>query len=141
MQQKVNVVTLGVKDLIESVNFYQNKLGWKLAEKNDNIAFFDMGGTILSLYPRTALADDALVSHEGSGFSGFTFAINTESEEEVNNIFQELANKGVAIQKKPHKVFWGGYSGYFVDPDGYLWEVAYNPFWKLDENGNVVIGE
>lgn len=141
MRQKINVVTLGVKDLSKSVDFYENKLGWKLAEKTDNIVFFDMNGMILSLYPRTALADDVLVNHEGSGFSGFTFAINAESEEEVNNIFRELATKGVVIQKEPRKVFWGGYSGYFADLDGYLWEVAYNPFWKLDQNGNVIIGE
>jgi uncharacterized glyoxalase superfamily protein PhnB len=83
------------------------------------------------------LAEDALVAAEGSGFSGMTLAYNAQSESEVDEIIADLKSKGVKIAKEPQKVFWGGYSSYFADPDGYLWEVAYNPFFPFDEQGNL----
>jgi uncharacterized glyoxalase superfamily protein PhnB len=91
----------------------------------------------LTIFPREKLAEDALVSAEGSGFSGITLAFNARSESEVDQIISDLKSKGVRILKEPQKVFWGGYSSYFADPDGYCWEVAYNPFFPFDEGGNL----
>jgi uncharacterized glyoxalase superfamily protein PhnB len=92
---------------------------------------------VLALFPRAALAEDALTSPEGNGFSGITLAFNARSEAEVDEIISDLKSKGVKIAKEPQKVFWGGYSSYFVDPDDYFWEVAYNPFFPFDESGNL----
>ena len=92
---------------------------------------------MLSLFPRKELAKDATVPSEGNGFRSFSLAHNLRSEQEVDALFVELTSKGVAILKQPQKVFWGGYSGYVADPDGNLWEIAYNPFLPLDNNGNV----
>ncbi len=94
-----------------------------------------MNGVILSVFGRDALADDANVSAEGSGFAGIALAINLESEAAVDTVMASVAARGARITKPARKVFWGGYSGYFRDPDGYLWEIAYNPFWPLDEHG------
>ena len=91
----------------------------------------------MALFPRDELAKDALVSSEGSGFAGFTMAHNVNSEKEVDDVIADLKSKGVKITKEPQKMFWGGYSSYFADPDGFLWEVAYNPFFPFDENGNL----
>lgn len=103
------------------------------------IAFFDLNGTVLELFEREALAKDAGVSHEGSGFPGFTLAHNVRSENEVDELFDEVRKAGARILKEPKKTDWGGYSGYFADPDGYLWEVAYNPSWNFDEKGRVLL--
>jgi uncharacterized glyoxalase superfamily protein PhnB len=136
IEQRMTIITLGVKDLSKSINFYEDKLGWERMEwESDNIAFYKLNGIILSLFPEDDLADDANVHKEGNGFKKFSMAYNTTSEKEVDQIFEDLENKGVKIVKKPEKVFWGGYSGYFADPDDNLWEVAYNPFLELDENG------
>ena len=103
----------------------------------DDIAFFSLGGMVSGLYPRHALAEDANVKPEGNGFSGITISYNAKSEQEVNDVLQEVKKLGATIIKPAQKVFWGGYSGYFKDLDGHLFEVAYNPFWELDENDNV----
>lgn len=138
MKQHLHLVTLGVNDFKKSVDFYTNILGWKPASaSNDDVAFFQAGGVVLGLYPREKLAEDAMVSPEGIGFSGVTLAYNAQSEAEVDTIIADLKSKGVKIMKEPQKVFWGGYSSYFADPDGYLWEVAYNPFFPFDESGNL----
>lgn len=138
MDQHLHIVTLGVKDLDLSRQFYKETLGWKLSgASSDGIAFFQAGGMILALFPRQALAEDALTSPEGSGFSGITLAYNARSESEVDEIIADLRSKGVKIVKEPQKVFWGGYSSYFADPDDYRWEVAYNPFFPFDESGNL----
>ncbi|HJX80906.1 MAG TPA: VOC family protein, partial [Candidatus Udaeobacter sp.] len=97
------------------------------------------GGIVFAIYPREKLAEDAVVSPEGSGFSGITLAHNARSESEVDKIITDLKAKGVKILKEPQKVFWGGYSSYFADPDDYRWEVAYNPFFAFDENGNLTL--
>ena len=99
--------------------------------------FFQAGGVVLSIFPREKLAEDAQVKAEGSGFAGITLAYNTQSEAEVDEIINDLRAKGVKILKEPQKVFWGGYSSYFADPDGNCWEVAYNPFFPFDEQGNL----
>lgn len=90
-----------------------------------------MEGSWIALYPREKLAEDATVSSDGSGFTGITLAHNVKTKAEVNAVIALAAKAGARIVKKPQQVFWGGYSGYFADPDGYLWEVAYNPFTDL----------
>jgi uncharacterized protein len=138
MNQHVHLITLGVKDFKKSVEFYTKILGWKpSSSSNDDVVFIQAGGVALSIYPREKLAEDALVSPEGNGFSGFTLAYNARSESEVDEIIRDLKSKGVKIIKEPQKVFWGGYSSYFADPDDYRWEVAYNPFFAFDESGNL----
>ena len=138
MNQRLHLVTLGVRDFEKSKKFYEETLGWKPASaSNGDVAFFQAGGVVFAIYPREKLAEDALTSAMGSGFAGFTLAHNAKSESEVDEIIADLKSKGVKIVKEPQKVFWGGYSSYFADPDGYLWEVAYNPFFPFDENGNL----
>jgi catechol 2,3-dioxygenase-like lactoylglutathione lyase family enzyme len=137
MKQHLHIITLGVKDFETSKRFYSETLGWKIARPQEGIAFFQAGGVVLALYPRDMLAEDALVSAEGNGFSGIALAYNARSEAEVDEIISDLRSKGVKIIKEPQKVFWGGYSSYFADPDDNLWEVAYNPFFPFDEMGNL----
>lgn len=138
MNQHLHLVTLGVRDYEKSKTFYIDTLGWKPSGNSSNeITFFQAGGIVLSIFPREKLAEDALVSPEGLGFSGFTLAYNAQSETEVDEIIRALRAKGVKILKEPQKVFWGGYSSYFADPDGNCWEVAYNPFFPFDESGNL----
>jgi catechol 2,3-dioxygenase-like lactoylglutathione lyase family enzyme len=137
MNQHLHIVTLGVKDLEVSRKFYAETLGWKIARPQEGIVFFQAGGVVLALFPREELAKDATVPAKGSGFAGFTLAYNAGSEAEVDEIIADLKAKGVKILKEPQKVFWGGYSSYFADPDGNCWEVAYNPFFPFDENGNL----
>ncbi len=138
MNQHLHLVTLGVRDLETSRKFYTQTLGWKPSSAgNEGVAFIQAGGVVLSLYPREELAKDALVPSEGQGFAGFTLAYNAQSEAEVDEIIRDLKAKGVKILKEPQKVFWGGYSSYFADPDGNCWEVACNPFFPFDENGNL----
>ena len=129
MEQRITLITLGVADLQVSASFYENILGWKRSPmSSENIVFFELNGVFLSLYERVALAEDATVDATGSGFKGFTLAHNLGSETEVDNLINDLRAKGVIIVKEPQKVFWGGYSSYFADPDGNLWEVAFNPY-------------
>lgn len=137
MNQHLHLVTLGVSDLEASKRFYTETLGWKISRPQEGVAFFQAGGVVLVLFPREELAKDALVPAEGNGFVGISLAYNAQSEAEVDEIIGDLRSKGVKILKEPQKVFWGGYSSYFADLDGYLWEVAYNPFFAFDENGNL----
>lgn len=141
MNQHLHLVTLGVRDFERSKKFYAETLGWKPStSSNDDITFFQAGGIVLSIYPREKLAEDALVDPEGHGFAGFTLAYNARNELEVDEIIGDLRAKGVKIIKEPQKVFWGGYSSYFADPDDNCWEVAYNPFFPFDESGNLKLG-
>ena len=124
------MITLGVKDLATSVRFYQEGLSFPQMESPPDAAFFTLNGTWLGLYNREALAEDATVKSDGSGFNSFTLSHNVETEEEVDTIIKKAVEAGASIVKEPQKTSWGGYSGYFKDPDGHLWEVAYNPhFW------------
>lgn len=141
MNQHLHIITLGVRDFERSYKFYTQTLGWETsATIDDEIAFFQTGGVVFAIYPREKLAEDALTSPEGRGFAGFTLAHNAKNEQEVDEIIRDLETKGVEIIKQPQKVFWGGYSSYFADPDGFRWEVAYNPYSGFDENGNLKIG-
>jgi catechol 2,3-dioxygenase-like lactoylglutathione lyase family enzyme len=139
MQQRLTLITLGVSNLNASKNFYQNIFGWTpLPISNDDVIFFQLNGILLSLFPDHSLAEDAGVSETGSGFKKFSLAHNLRSEKEVDDLIAELESKGVKIVKRPQKVFWGGYSSYIADPDGFLWEIAFNPFMEMDEKGSVV---
>lgn len=135
----MNIISLGVKDLNASRHFYHKILGWEPhSSSNDGISFFKLNGIFLSLYPEDKLAEDAGVNAQGQGFKKFSLAYNTRSEKEVDDLIAELNSKGVKIVKEPEKVFWGGYSSYFADPDDNLWEIAYNPYLELDVNGSAV---
>lgn len=127
MKPRMSMITLGVDDMARAVDFYQNGLGFPREGEGDEVAFFRLNGTWLGLYGRKALADDAQVDAEGTGFNSFAIAHNVHSEEEVDEVMDEALKAGAELVKKPQKVFWGGYSGYFKDPDGHLWEVAHNP--------------
>jgi catechol 2,3-dioxygenase-like lactoylglutathione lyase family enzyme len=130
MKPRISMITLAVRDLAAAVRFYQDGLGFPRMESSPEVAFFTLDGTWLALYGREALAEDATVPAEGQGFEGFTLAHNVHSEAEVNSVVAQATAAGATLVKPPGKVFWGGYSGYFKDPDGHLWEVAYNPlFW------------
>lgn len=137
MKQHLHIITLGVQDLETSKNFYAETLGWTIARPQEGVAFFQAGGVVLVLFPRDELAKDATVDADGHGFAGISLAHNANSETEVDEIIGDLRSKGVKIVKEPQKVFWGGYSSYFADPDGFLWEVAYNPFFPFDDRGNL----
>ena len=137
MRQKLNLITLGVHDLEKSIKFYE-KLGWKKSKHSvEGLALFPLGGITLALHSRHELAADAAVEDKPTGFSGITFSLNAKSEEEVNAVFAEAEKAGAKITKPAQKVYWGGYSGYFADLDGNLIEVAFNPFWELDEADNL----
>ena len=127
MKPRISMITLGVRDLAASVKFYEDGLGFPRMESPPEVAFFTLNGTWLGLYGRDALAEDATVSAEGHGFESFALAHNVKSEAEVNEVVSQAIEAGGTLVKKPQKVFWGGYSGYFKDPDGHLWEVAHNP--------------
>lgn len=129
MEQRLSFITLGVEDLSTSADFYENKMGWKRNEmSNENIIFFQLNGILLSLYEKEKLAEDATVDPKGNGFKGFTLSYLTGSEKEVDDIIENLRKQGVKVVKAPQKVFWGGYHSYIADPDGYLWEIAFNPY-------------
>lgn len=140
---RINLIALGVRDMERSRAFYQN-LGFTTpnTEENPNVVFFANNGTKLELYPLEGLAKDINETDPpklGSGFPGITLAFNAKSKEEVDAIFAKIEMIGGTIAKQPQPAFWGGYSGYFRDPDGYYWEVAYWDGWKFDQNDMIVI--
>ncbi|MGH9835948.1 MAG: VOC family protein [Blastocatellia bacterium] len=128
MKPHITLITLGVKELKRSIEFYEKGLGLPKKAGPEGIAFFETSGTMLSLYPREKLAEDITISAEGSGFQGFALAHNVESPEAVDATLEEAVAAGATLIKPGQKVFWGGYSGYFTDPDGFYWEVAWNPY-------------
>jgi catechol 2,3-dioxygenase-like lactoylglutathione lyase family enzyme len=130
MNPRISMITLAVRDMAESVRFYEQGLGLPRMNSDPNVAFFNLNGSWLGLYGREALAEDVGVPAAGNGFSGFTLAHNVESEDAVDALMTQALDAGARLVKAAQKVFWGGYSGYFSDPDGHLWEVAHNPhFW------------
>lgn len=137
MRQTLSFVTLGVADLQRSRAFYR-ALGWvESSASQEAIAFFNTGSVVFALFQRQALAEDANVPAGGSGFPGFTLAHNVESEAAVVATLAEAVTAGATLARPGEKVFWGGFRGYFADPDGFLWEVCYNPFFPLDADGRV----
>lgn len=140
MHPRLNLVTLGVHDLSRSLQFYRDGLGWKPSSASQaEVAFFQLGGLVLALYPRTKLAEDITVDSVGTGFSGITLAYNGKSRAEVDEVLQLVERLGARVVKPAQDVFWGGYSGYFADPDGHLWEVAWNPFFKFDAADQLIL--
>ena len=135
MQPRISMITLGVADLGRSVRFYREGLGLPQMDSPPSVAFFTLNGSWLGLYGREALAEDAGVSPEGAGFPRFSLAHNVASPAEVDSLLAQAVAAGATLVKPGQPVFWGGYSGYFSDPDGFLWEVAHNPlFWVGPED-------
>ncbi|HUS42010.1 MAG TPA: VOC family protein [Ilumatobacteraceae bacterium] len=137
---RISIVTFGVADLARSTAFYES-LGWtKSGSSMPTITFFDTVGPVFGLYEWSALADDAQVPSEGSGFRGVTLAMNLASTDDVDAVFAEWIAAGASSVVEPHTAFWGGYSSYVADPDGHLWEIAHNPYAGLDDDGRLVMG-
>lgn len=142
MDARLTMITLGVRDLPRAVAFYRDGLGWPLSKmSNDNVAFFRTGGVVLGLYPWDDLAEDATVDAEGKGFRGVTIAHNVATREEVAAVLGQAEAAEATIVKPAQDVFWGGHSGYFADPDGHLWEVAWNPLAPLGPDGAMQLPE
>lgn len=141
MEQRVSIVTLGVADLERSREFYE-RLGWRRStSKSEGIVFFQVGGMAFALYPREELAKDANVPSDGDGFRGISLAYNTRNHDDVDAVLEGAKTAGAKILKPAQEAFWGGYSGYFSDPDGFLWEVAWNPFFAIAEDGSICLPE
>jgi catechol 2,3-dioxygenase-like lactoylglutathione lyase family enzyme len=136
MEQRLTVVTLGVSDLARSRAFYE-ALGWTTgAAPDDDVVFFQSGGMVFALWGRSQLAEDSGVT-EGQGWGGITLAHNVRSQSEVDSAMSEAAAAGATITRRAGETFWGGYSGVFLDPDGYPWEVAHHPHWTIEQDGSV----
>ena len=129
MEQRVSFITLGVADLPRAQEFYET-LGWRaLPQSNATVAFFQCGGIVFALFGREALEEEAHVAPYGEGFSGVALAHNVREKEDVDAVLAEAEAAGGRILKRGTDAFWGGYTGYFSDPDGHVWEVAWNPEW------------
>ena len=138
MEQRLTAVTLGVADLQRARRFYEKGLGWSASlASNKDVVFFQANGLVIALWGRADLAKDANVANDGDGFSGIALAHNVRSKEDVDAVLAKAGHAGARILKPGQETFWGGYAGYFADPDGHMWEVAWNPFWPLDDVGNV----
>ncbi len=130
MKPRINMITLGVRDMEKAIRFYEKGLGLPRMPFEGGAAFFTLNGSWLSLYPWEALAKDAVVAAGGQGFRGVTLAQVVSNKEEVREVLNQAVKAGAKLLKPAQDVFWGGYSGYFADPDGHLWEVAWSPhFW------------
>ena len=142
MEPRISIITFGVADLERSYRFYKDGLGFPTAGKPDaGIVFFKTGGVCFAIYPKDKLAEEVEgeFSSEADKFHTFTIAHNTRKKEEVDEILKLAEQAGGKIEKPAQDVFWGGYSGYFSDPDGYLWEVAYADCWTFNEDGSLVV--
>lgn len=140
MEPRLTLITLGVADLDRAVAFYRDVVGWTPTTASSEVAFFDLGGLVLALWPNRDLAAELALPPDSLGaYHGFALAHNLRSATAVDALFAELAAKGARITKVPAATAWGGYSGYFEDVDGHRWEVAHNPFWPLDADGRVVL--
>jgi catechol 2,3-dioxygenase-like lactoylglutathione lyase family enzyme len=136
MEQRLSMVTLGVADLDRARRFYE-ALGWRRHGDQAEVVFFQAGGMVLGLWSRESLAEDARVPAGGPGFGGIALAYNTRAREDVDAVLAEAEAAGATITKPAEEAFWGGYTGYFADPDGHLWEVAWNPHWTIEKDGSV----
>jgi uncharacterized protein len=138
VDQRLSLVTLGVRDLARARRFYEG-LGWTTrADPGDDVVFFQAGGMIVALWGRESLAEDSGVADSG-GWGGVTFAYNTRSPAEVDEVIEQARVAGATIPREPGETFWGGYSGMFVDPEGHPWEVAHNPRWTITEDGSTIL--
>ena len=134
MDQRVSLITLAVADLARAAEFY-TALGWARQDSDEGIVVYDLPGQSLALYPRADLARDMGLSEAELGVGGMTLACNTRDRAEVARIMERAEAAGARILRPAHDVFWGGHIGYFADPDGHIWEVAYNPFSPLSPEG------
>lgn len=137
-EARINIVTLGVSDISTATNFYQ-ALGWNKSESqsNDDVSFFQLDNLVLAMYGLQGLREDACIKDDLGVPGAVTLAINLPGEADVNRFLKNITKVGGTVIKPAEKAFWGGYSGYFADPDGHRWEVAYNPFFPLDDNGMI----
>jgi catechol 2,3-dioxygenase-like lactoylglutathione lyase family enzyme len=139
MEPRLTLVTIGVADVQRSVAFYRDVVGWTPAMVLDDFAFFDLGGTLFAVWPHAAMAAELGVPQEVSAYRAVALAHNVRSREAVDAVFADLRERGATISREPTLTAWGGYSGYFQDPDGHRWEIAHNPGWPLDEHGRVAL--
>jgi uncharacterized protein len=139
MEQRVSLITLGVANLERSRQFYE-RLGWRRSmAQSEGIVFFQAGGMAVALYPRQELSKDANVAPAGSGFQGITLAYNARNRSEVDSVLADAVAADAKLLKPAQEAFWGGYSGYFSDPDGFLWEVVWNPSFPIAADGSIRI--
>ncbi len=144
MQQRVSFITLGVSDLARSRRFYEQGLGWESSRRgsSDGVVFFQMpSGLVFALFPREELAKDAGVKNTPIGFSGMALAYNVHEQHQVAETLQIAEKAGATIIKPAQDTFWGGHAGYFADPDGFLWEIAWNPHFELTPDGRMILPE
>ena len=134
MEQRVSLITLGVADMANTAAFYE-RMGWRRVESPDGVVAFDLIGQTLGLYSLAALAEDIGVAEGTLGRGAATLGYNVRTKEEVDDVLQRAKVAGATILKPAQAVFWGGYHGYFADPEGHVWEVAHNPFSPLAEDG------
>ena len=137
MEQRMSLVTLGVADMRRARRFYEHGLGWKPGFASDEVVFYETGGPIIALFGRRDLAADAQIDDDESTFGGIALAHNVRSRDDVDAVLAEAAAAGAAILKSAEETPWGGYSGYFADLDGHLWEIAFNPAWTIGADGSV----
>jgi len=139
MEQRISLVTLGVSDLDRARRFYEEGLGWQPGFTSEEVVFYQAGGLVLALFPRAALAADAGLTVTEHG-CGIALAHNVRTRVEVDAVLAEAAAAGAAILRPAEDASWGGYSGYFADPDGHPWEVAWNPHWTIEADGSIRLG-
>jgi hypothetical protein len=142
LEQRLSVMTLGVRDLGAARKLYTEALGWTPFYDKNDVVFFDLGGFVLGIYGHSGLAEDMGLAGAGAPagpYHGFALAYNARTREEVDDIFRRLTARGVQILKAPHEASWGGYCGYFADADGHAWEVAFNPQWPVRPDGRLDI--
>jgi predicted lactoylglutathione lyase len=140
MDQRISLITLGVKDLAISRKFYVEGLGWKPAFESSEIIFFQAGAMIFALFLRDQLANDFNTDPASLDRAAFALAYNVRNKSEVDPLIQRAAAAGAKVLKQPVEASWGGYSGYFADPDGFAWEVAFNPHWPIAPDGTIHYG-
>ncbi|WP_111508659.1 VOC family protein [Mycobacterium kyogaense] len=138
MEQRISLITLGVDDLARARHFYEDGLGWRPHDAPEGVVFYQLPGIAVALFGRADLAEDAHHPVDGR-FSGITIAVNQRSEAEVDAVLEQAVAAGATLLKPAERVFWGGYSGYFADPDGHVWEVALNPAWTINEDGTLTM--
>jgi hypothetical protein len=139
MDQRISIITLGVRDLAKARSFYSDGLGWKPAFENEQIVFFQAGGMVFALFLRDELAKDFGADPKSFGPAPVALAYNVATKAEVDPLIERALSAGATLLKPARQASWGGYSGYFADPDGFAWEVAWNPDWRLAADGTIHI--
>lgn len=141
MSPHISLVTLCVADIAEATAFYERLGLTKSSASQEGVTFFRAGAVVLGLWSRAAQIEDAKAGELWTGNGGIVVAMNCASEADVDAMLEKARAAGATILKPAEKVFWGGYNGYFADPDGHIWEVAYNPFWPLGDDGRIDLPE